>query len=82
MYPTNVLAALMRKLPLNSAVLVAATHREFRKVADGMSIRVRTCMINRWRAKIDWKEIYNVRDLPRRGDQKTGERKKEERRRQ
>ena len=27
-------------------------------------------MINRWRVKIDWKEIYNVRDPPRMGDQK------------
>ena len=26
-----------------------------------------TCMINRWRAKIDWKEIYNERDPPRMG---------------
>ena len=24
-----------------------------------------TCMINRWRVKIDWKEVYNVRDPPR-----------------
>ena len=27
-------------------------------------------MFNRWRAKIDWKEVYNVRDPPRMGDQK------------
>ena len=46
-------------------VLVAATHRRFRKVADGTSTQVVTCMINRWRAKIDWKEVYNVRDPPR-----------------
>ena len=26
-----------------------------------------TYMINRWRVKIDWKEVYNVRDLPRMG---------------
>ena len=36
------------------------------------------CMINRWRAKIDWKEVYNVRDPPRIGNQK-GEAKKEKR---
>ena len=53
---------------MNSTVLVTATHREFEKVADGMSTRVRTYMINRWRAKIDWKEIYNVRDPPRMRD--------------
>ena len=39
-------------------------------MADGTSTRVMTCMINKWRAKIDWKEIYNVRDPPRMGDQK------------
>ena len=48
-------------------VLVAATHKGFGKVVDGTSTRVMTCMINRWRVKIDWKEVYNVRDLPRMG---------------
>ena len=47
--------------------LVAATHRGFGKVAGGTSTRVMTYMINRWRVKIDWKEVYNVRDLPRMG---------------
>ena len=70
MCPTNVLAALMMKGPLNSMVLVAVTHKEFGKVADGTSTRVRICMINRWRGKINWKEIYNVRNPPRMGDQK------------
>ena len=68
MHPTNVLAALMRKRPLNSAALVAATHRGFGKVADGTSTQVMTCTINKWRVKIDWKEVYNVRDPPRMGD--------------
>ena len=27
-----------------------------------------TYMINRWRVKIDWKEVYNVRDPPRMED--------------
>ena len=78
MHPTNVLTALMRKRPLNSVVLVVATHRGFGKVADGTSTRVMTCMINKWRAKIDWKEIYNVRDPPRMGDRKLGGREKKE----
>ena len=60
---------------MNSAVLVAATHRGFGKVTDGTSTRVMTCMINRWRAKIDWKEIYNVRDPPRMGIKKSVGRK-------
>ena len=58
-------------------VLVATTHRGFGKVADGTNTGVMTCMINRWRAKIDWKEIYNVRDPPRMGDRKRRSRKKE-----
>ena len=70
MHPTNVLAALMRKGPLNSVALVTATHRGFGKVADGTSTRVMTCMINKWRVKIDWKEVSNVRDLPRTEDHK------------
>ena len=68
MRPTNVLAALMRKGPLNSVVLVVATHRGFGKMADGTSTRVMVCTINRWRVTIDWKEVYNERDPPRMGD--------------
>ena len=38
-----------------------------------------TCTINRWRVKIDWKEVYNVRDPPRMGDHgKRAEREKKE----
>ena len=64
---------------MNSATLVAATHRGFGKVADGTSTQVVTCMINRWRVKIDWKEVYNVRDPPRMGDRgKRAKREKKE----
>ena len=62
MHLTNVLATLMMKEPLNSAVLVAVTHRRFGKMANGTSTRVVACTINRWRVKIDWKVIYNERD--------------------
>ena len=36
-------------------------------------------MINRWRAKIDWKEVYNMRDPPRMrdGGKRAGGEKKE-----
>ena len=79
MRPTNVLAALIRKGPLNSAALVAATYRGFGKVADGTSTRVMTCTINRWRVKINWKEVYNERDPPRMGDRgKSAGREKKE----
>ena len=38
-----------------------------------------TYMVNRWMAKIDWKEVYNVRDLPRMGiEKKKGEKKGED----
>ena len=64
------LAALMRKGPLNSVTLVAATHRKLEKVADETSTQVATCMINKWRAKINGNEIYNVKNPPGRGDRK------------
>ena len=35
-----------------------------------------TCMINRWRVKIDWKEVYNVRDPPRMEEKKKSRRRK------
>ena len=72
MRPTNVLAALMMKGPLNSMALVAATYRGFGKVADGTSTQVMACTINRWRVRIDWKEVYNGRDPPRMGDREKG----------
>ena len=36
-----------------------------------------TCMINKWRVKIDWKEVYNVRDPLRMGDHKKESRRRE-----
>ena len=64
------LAALMRKGPLNSITLVAAIHRKLEKAANGTSTQVATCMINKWRAKINGNEVYNVRNPPGMGDQK------------
>ena len=62
MHTTNVLAALIIKGPLNSAALVAATHKGFGKVADGMSTRVITCTIDRWRDKIASGKEYIMRE--------------------
>ena len=56
--------------PEQHAVLVATTHRRLEKVADGTSTRVVTYMINRWRAKIDWRGVYNVRNPPGKGGRK------------
>ena len=47
---------------MNSITLVAATHRKLKKAADGTSTQVATCMINKWRAKINEREVYNVRN--------------------
>ena len=55
---------------MNSITLVAATHRKLEKVADRTSTQVATCMINKWRAKINGKEVYNVRNPPRIGHEK------------
>ena len=49
---------------MNSIILVAATHRKWGKVADGTSTQVATCMINKWRAEINGKEVYIVRNPP------------------
>ena len=61
---TNDLATLMRKWPLNSITLVAATHRKLEKAADGINTQVVTCMINKSRAKINRNEVYNIRNPP------------------
>ena len=55
---------------MNSTTLVAATHRKLEKAVDGTSTQVATCMINKWRAKINEKEVYNIRNPPGKGDQK------------
>ena len=62
---TDSLAALMRKWPLNSITLFAATHSKLRKAADGTGTQVATCMINKWTTKINEKETYNTRYPPR-----------------
>ena len=70
MLTANNLAALIRKWPLNSITLVVATHRKLEKAADGTSTQVVICMINKWRAKINGKEVYNVKNPPGMGDRK------------
>ena len=55
---------------MNSITLVAATHKKLEKATDGISIQAATCMINKWRAKINEKEVYNVRNPPGMGDRK------------
>ena len=65
---TNVLAALMRKRPLNNMASVTATNRRWGKAADGTRTQVVICLTNRWKVRI-WEGLYNVRiPLWRRGE--------------
>ena len=52
------LVALMKKWPLNSVTLPAATHSKLRKALDGTGTQVATCMINRWMVKMNKVEGY------------------------
>ena len=45
---------------MNSITLVAATHKKLEKTVYGTSTQVASCMINKWRAKINGNEVYNV----------------------
>ena len=72
------LAALKKKRPLNSITLFVATHSKLRKVADGIGTQVAICMINKWTAKINEKEIYNGRCPSRVGGRKKERKKKED----
>ena len=64
----------MWRRPLNSATLATTTHRKLEKVSDGTSTQVKTQMIDKCRMKMILRKLYNVRDLPRRGDGKNGRR--------
>ena len=71
----------MKKWPLNSTTLFAATHNKLRKTVDGTGTPVATCMINKWTAKINEKEIYNGKCPPKEGErerEKESKRKKKE----
>ena len=54
----------MWRRPLNSVVLVDVTHRKLGRAFGGTSTLVVACIINKWRAKISQKRLYNVRDPP------------------
>ena len=41
------------KRPLNSVVSVIATNKKWGEAADGTSTRVATCLINRWKVRIN-----------------------------
>ena len=54
------LVTFMWRRPLNSAVLVIATHRKLKRVFDETGTQV--SMINKCRIKMAQKGLYNVRD--------------------
>ena len=56
----NSLAAFMWRRLLNSTALVTLTHRGPMRVSDGTSTQAVTWTIDKWRAKIIQREIYNV----------------------
>ena len=56
------LVAFMWRRPLNSAALAILTHRGLERMSDAISTQVVAWMINKWRAKIIERELYNVRD--------------------
>ena len=60
----NFLAALMWRKSRNNAALTTPTHRGPKRVSDETSSQVEAWMINKWRAKIVQRELYNGRDLP------------------
>ena len=59
---TKSLAVFMWRRPLNSVALVIPTHRGTVRVSDGISTQVVAWTIDKWRAKIIQREIYNVID--------------------
>ena len=69
-FAANFLAAFMWRRPLNSAALAIPTHKGPERVSNATSTQVVDWMINKWRAKIIGRELYNRRDSPWRGDKK------------
>ena len=58
----NSLAAFMWRRLLNNTALVTLTHKEPIRVSDRTSTQMVTWTIDKWRAKIIQREIYNIRD--------------------
>ena len=50
----------MWRRPLNSATLATVTHRELREVSDGTGAQVGVWMINKCKAQMTGKGLYNV----------------------
>ena len=56
------------KRRLDKVVSIIATNKKQGGIADGTGTEVDTCLINKWRAKINQEGLYNVKvDAPRKG---------------
>ena len=59
---------------MNSVASVRATNKKQGKAADGTGIRIGTCLINRWRVRINREGLYNVKtSMPNKGGSQTME---------
>ena len=67
---TTLLAALMRKRPLNNTTLASATHKGVIGVSDGTGAQVDAQMINKCKVQIRIRELYNVVKSLKEGRQK------------
>ena len=54
----------MWRRPLNSAALIALTHRMLKGVFDGMGTQVGIQLINKCKVQMIRKELYDVEELP------------------
>ena len=54
-------------------VSVSATNKKQGEAADGTSIRIGACLINRWRVRINQKRLYNVKTCVPKGGFQTRE---------
>ena len=54
--------------PLNSATSITTTHRTPERVSDGTGTQVQAWMINKWKAKIVQRGLFNRRNPPWRED--------------
>ena len=52
---------------MNSVTLSTATHSKLRKALDGTDTQVKTCIINRWMAKMNGGEGYITTEISQKG---------------
>ena len=64
MHCSYFLAALIWRRPLNSVALATATHKGLKGVSDGMSAQMEVQMINKCKAQMIRKSLYNVEKPP------------------